>query len=297
MVISIPATSANLGPGFDSLGLALCLNNHCTIKPSRMMSIQIRGEGENNPKLYRDNAFVKIFYDFYRKCGGNKKDHFRFQFDNKIPVSRGLGSSSAVIVGAISAAHFMAEKDFTPNDILGYALKYEPHPDNITPACVGGFTVAVVSGKNVCYLKTQIPNDLRAVVVIPTRAISTTYSRQSLPKRYLQKDVVFNLSRSSLLSAAFFSQNWSLLQEASKDRMHQNQRMRALPALFEIQKIALKEGALMSTLSGSGSSFFNLCHLDDSSRIHKRLSSQFPSFRVLELEFDNHGVQKVNGLD
>ena len=297
MVISIPATRANLGAGFDSLGLALSLYTRCTIKPSRVMSIQIRGEGANNPKLYRDNVFVKIFYEHYRKCGGNKKDQFRFQFDNQIPVSRGLGSSSAVIVGAVSAAYFMTQKAFIPDDVLFHALKYEHHPDNITPACVGGFTVSAIAGKHVCFLKAPIPSDLRAVVVVPTRSISTAYSRQSLPKRYAQKDVVFNLSRASLLTAAFFSQNWNLLREASKDKMHQNMRMQQLPTLFDVQRTALKEGALMSTLSGSGSSFFNLCAYDDAPRIHKRLEAQFPSFQILCLEFDNQGVQKQNGMD
>lgn len=261
------------------------------------MSIQIKGQGADNPKLSSDNIFVKLFYEYYHRCGGNKRDIFRFQFDNRIPVSRGLGSSSAVIVGAISAAYMMTQKPFQPSEILFHALKHETHPDNITPACVGGFTVSVRAGKHVRFIKTAIPQDVCAVVVVPTRPISTMYSRQNLPKRYRQNDVIFNLSRSSLLSAAFFTQSWNLLREASKDRMHQLIRMQQLPVLFSIQKIALKEGALMSTLSGSGSSFFNLCYRDDSQRLHKKLSSQFPSFQILELDFDNEGICKVNGLD
>lgn len=289
MQISVPATSANLGPGFDTLGLALDLKNHFTIKPSTITSVQVRGEGSKNPKLRVDNIFVRIFQETFARLVGERVN-FRFQLQNAIPISRGLGSSSAVIIGAISAAFAMAEREASAGEILKLALEYESHPDNITPACVGGFTVAAVRDGEVHYLKKTLPDSIKAVVVIPHRATSTSYSRQSLPKRYSMRDAVFNLSRSSLLSAAFFSEQWETLREASRDRFHQDIRMRQFPALFEVQKTALKSGALMSTLSGSGSSFFSLCFKDDAPRLAKELTERFPRFRVLELNFDNKGV-------
>ncbi|RAX58003.1 homoserine kinase [Helicobacter monodelphidis] len=292
MTIKVPATSANLGPGFDTLGLALSLKNRSIIKPSRITSIQVRGEGSKNPKLCVDNIFVKIFYEhFYRLT--NSKEQFRFQFENEIPISRGLGSSSAVIVGAIGSAYMIAKQPFTHSEILALALKYEPHPDNITPACVGGFTTALTQKDKVRFLKTNIPDSLRAVVVVPDHAISTAYSRLSLPKKYTQKEVIFNLSRSSMLTAAFFSHRWEALREASKDKLHQNIRMRGFPILFDVQQTAFKEGALMSTLSGSGSSFFNMCYKDDVKRLSKKLSSKFPHFKIFELSFDDRGLEKI----
>ncbi|MGP1579486.1 MAG: homoserine kinase [Wolinella sp.] len=291
MVISVPATSANLGPGFDTLGLALELKNRFCIKPASISSIQIRGEGAKNPKLRIDNIFMRIFNETLLRLTGEKSSTFRFQFHNLIPISRGLGSSSAVIIGAIEAAFLIAQKEPNPQEILALAQDYESHPDNITPACVGGFTVSVNNKGAISYLKKELPSAIKAVVVIPNRSISTAYSRQSLPKRYARHDCVFNLSHSSLLVAAFFSEQWEILREASRDRFHQEVRMRHFPVLFEVQRIALKKGALMSTLSGSGSSFFNLCFREDSRALALGLEERFPQFRVLELEFDNKGVE------
>ncbi|MBC7197578.1 MAG: homoserine kinase, partial [Deferribacterales bacterium] len=142
MKIKIPATSANLGPGFDCLGLAIALYNEVSIKPASYQSISVKGEGEENVKLKNNNIFVSIFYEIYQELVG-KKDPFRFEFYNNIPFSRGLGSSSAVIVGAIASAYEMAGIKASRETILNKALIYETHPDNIAPAVYGGFTSSV----------------------------------------------------------------------------------------------------------------------------------------------------------
>ena len=288
MKIRIPATSANLGPGFDSLGLALGLYNEVIIKPSTYQSISLRGEGENNPKLKKNNIFVSIFYDIYQGLT-NEKDCFRFEFKNVIPFSRGLGSSSAVIVGAVASAYEMAGLKVDKEVILNKALLYETHPDNITPAVYGGFTVSIVEDNKVKTLKKKLPESIQAVVVIPDRPMSTAHSRTLLPKTYLMKNVVYNLSRASLLSAAFFSENWDYLHVASQDCMHEERRMKQMPELFDVRDLALKEGALMSTLSGSGSSFFNLVKTEDAPKIAMALKKMFPLFRVEQFCFDNDG--------
>ncbi|BAF69534.1 homoserine kinase [Nitratiruptor sp. SB155-2] len=289
MIISVPATSANLGPGFDTLGLALDLRNIVKIKKSRFFSISIKGEGANNVRLKGNNLFISIFNEHYRKLVG-KTDKFRFTFINKIPLSRGLGSSSAVIVSAIAAAYAMAGVAIPREKLLNLALIYEPHPDNITPAVMGGFNVAVVENNKVYSLKKEIPQSLKAVVVIPNRPISTAHSRTRLPKRFAMSDVVYNVSRSSLLTAAFFSENWEMLRVASMDKLHQDIRMRGLPELFELQKLALQKGALMSTLSGSGSTFFNLCYESKAKELAKVLKDRFAKYQVKILDFDNKGL-------
>ncbi|PAF43200.1 homoserine kinase [Helicobacter sp. 11S02596-1] len=289
MIISVPATSANLGPGFDSLGLSLDFRNVFDITPSSLTSIQLVGEGERFPKFRIDNMFVKIFKKILLDFGIPQSD-FRFFFKNKIPISRGMGSSSAVIVGAIGAAYQFAGKGLDREEILNAALLYEPHPDNITPAVYGGFNVAIVDHKKVYQLKQEIPETLKAVMVVPNRSISTKYSRQALPKRYSTAESVFNLSRASLMSMAFAQGKWELLKMASKDRFHQERRMKHFPVLFAIQKIALENGALMSTLSGSGSSFFNMCYADDAERLAEIFNKKFPNFRVFVLNFDNQGI-------
>ncbi|MCI5969354.1 homoserine kinase [Helicobacter sp.] len=291
MEFRVPATSANLGPGFDSLGLALGLYNRFSLKPSKIPSIQIRGEGAKNPKLRVDNVFVRIFNEQLKKLIGSTLP-FKFIFDNAIPISRGLGSSSAVIIGAIAAAFKVAQMPFDRQKIVNLALRYEAHPDNITPACMGGFNVCVLANRDreVRFINQPFPESVAAVIVIPNQSTSTHLSRQSLPKRYFQKDVIFNLSHASLLSSAFITGRFDLLREASQDRMHQFYRMKQIPLLFEVQRTALQNGALMSTLSGSGSSFFNLCYKDDVKHLCGTLSQKFSKLRVLSLGFDNEGV-------
>ena len=290
MIISVPATSANLGPGFDCLGLALDLRNTVDIRPSRFHSVSVRGEGENNPKLKGNNLFVGIFNDHYNKLT-EKRQSFKFTFHNQVPLSRGLGSSSAVIVSAITSAHEAAGVRVSKRRILNHALQYEPHPDNITPAVMGGFNTAVVEKGKVFSEKKHIPPYLKAVVVIPNKPISTAHSRTTLPKSYNKENAIYNLSHSSLLVAAFYSENWEILCIASKDRFHQRQRMKMLPELFAVQKLAYENGALMSTLSGSGSTFFTMCYDEDAERIYEKMELRFPDFTIKILDFDNHGLK------
>jgi homoserine kinase len=289
MFVSVPATSANLGPGFDTLGLAVDLRNEITIRPSKFLSISTHGEGSDNPKIKKNTLFLNIFNENYKRLSG-RNDNFRFEFTNRIPISRGLGSSSAVIVAALSAAYTAAGVRHNKREILNQALRYEHHPDNITPAVMGGFNVACVEGDRVYSKKRRLPDYLKAVVVVPNRTISTARSRTVLPKMYRKEETVYSLSRAAYMTALFMSESWDLLRIASKDKLHQARRMKMMPELFEVQKTALKHGALMSTLSGSGSTFFNLVYEKDAQKIHQALEQRFPQFRVFTLALDNHGV-------
>ncbi|HEB9348935.1 TPA: homoserine kinase [Campylobacter coli] len=290
MKILVPATSANLGPGFDCLGLSLALFNHTIIEKSNFFSISVNGEGSENLSLKKNNIFVSIFNEIYQRLSG-RKDHFRFIFDNTIPLSRGLGSSSAVIIGAIASAYEMAGFKADKEKILNEALKYENHPDNIAPAALGGFVVSVVENEKVFSIKKDLDENLNAVVVIPNVAMSTEQSRNALPSNLSLKDSVFNLCHSSFLTACFLEKKYDLLALASKDLLHQTRRMQNLPELFEVQKFALENKALMSTLSGSGSSFFSLAYKDDAKHLAQKMEQKFGHFKVLCLEFDNKGFK------
>ncbi len=289
MTVSVPATSANLGPGFDSLGLAVNLRNVVDFKPSRFFSIAIKGEGEGNPRLKGNNLFVGIFNDHYKRLT-TKRQNFKFTFYNEVPMSRGLGSSSAVIVSAIATAHEAAGVRVSKRRILNHALVYENHPDNITPAVMGGFNAAVVEKNKVFSQKKHMPDYLKAVVVIPNKPISTNKSRTTLPRSYSKENAVFNLSHAALTTAAFFNEDWEMLKIATQDRFHQKVRMKMLPELFAVQKTAYEEGALMSTLSGSGSTFFNMVYDEDAQKLANRLNQKFPDFVVKILDFDNDGL-------
>ncbi len=298
MNFSVPATSANLGPGFDCLGLSLNFRNYFSIREAKEQTISIQGEGQSNPHFMQDNTFVKIFMQTYKRFGENSK--FSFSFRNNIPISRGMGSSSAVIIGAIFSAFKMAGHVPSKKEVLNIALNYENHPDNITPATMGGFNASVVkknkAGKSiVASLRCSIPNNVKSVMVIPEQPMSTKKSRNVLPSNYDIKDCVFNISHSSALSLAFGMQRWDLLREFSLDRLHEHSRMSIFPILFQVKKIALHNGALMSTLSGSGSSIFNLCYEDDAKYLAKKMFAKFPKFKVLILDFDNDGVKIEKG--
>ncbi len=289
MIISVPATSANLGPGFDSLGLSVDLRNRVEFKPSRFFSIAIKGEGENNPRLKGNNLFVSIFNDHYKRLT-QRRQNFKFVFYNQIPMTRGLGSSSAAIVSAISTAHEAAGVRVSKRRILNHALVYEPHPDNIAPAVMGGFNAATVEKQKVFSQKKHLPDYLKAVVVIPNKPMSTAKSRTALPRSYSKENAVYNLSHTALTVAAFFNEDWEMLRLAAQDRFHQKARMKILPELFAVQKMAYEEGALMSTLSGSGSTFFNMAYDEDAPKLAASFQQRFPDFTVKVLDFDNDGL-------
>lgn len=290
MIISTPATSANLGPGFDTLGLSINLRNEVEIKFSDVEKIEIYGENASFLRTLPSNMFVNIFSEVFENLTG-KKPVCHYKFNNKIPISRGLGSSSALIASAITAAYELAEIPYKKDRILNYALTYEHHPDNITPAILGGFCVAKLKKNRVYFLKKYIPNIVKAVVVIPNKPISTNQSRTTLKEEYPLKDVVTNISSSSMITAAFFSEKFELLRNVVEDKIHQEGRMKSVPELFKVREIALREGALMSTLSGSGSTYFNLVYKDDAYNVYSALKSYFPEFNVKILHFDNIGVK------
>jgi len=279
-----------MGPGFDTLGLALSLRNEVEVRPSKFFSVSIKGEGKNISKMKSGNIFVVIFNEIFKSVCEEQLT-FRFEFGNNIPISRGLGSSSATIVAAIKAAYEMAGVEASKEKVLNMALKYESHPDNITPAVYGGFNVAVVENSQVYRVGKSIGNNLKAVVVIPNVFMSTNHSRTVLPRKYSKEDAVYNISRSSFLTALILQEKYDMLRIASKDKFHQEYRMKNLPQLFEVQRLALENGALMSTLSGSGSSFFNMVHADDALSVQKVLADRFSEFRVEIFDFDNEGLQ------
>ena len=290
MKILVPATSANLGPGFDCLGLSLGLFNEIEIYKSNVSSLSVSGEGSDNIHLKKNNIFIQIFNEIYQKLSG-QKNHFRFIFKNNIPLSRGLGSSSATIVGAIVGAYAMSGFKIEKEKILNEALNYETHPDNIAPAILGGFVCSIVEENKVYSIKKDIDENLRAIIVIPDAIMNTEQSREALPTNLSLSDCVFNLSHSSFLTACFLEKKYELLALASKDKLHQMRRMKNLPELFEVQKFALENKALMSTLSGSGSSFFSLVYKENVNFFIQKMTQKFSNFRIECLEFDNKGFE------
>jgi homoserine kinase len=287
--VKTPATSANLGSGFDCLGISLDFFNYTKTLISTQTIVKMNGIPKGTPKYIKNNIFIRIVKDIiFEKTG--KDVEIECDFVNNIPFSRGLGSSSATIVGAVYSSFFLL--DITPNkdEVLNIALRYENHPDNIAPATMGGFVVGSVCNNKVVYIKKNIPLDIKAVVLIPNVKMSTRTSRNVLPFKYSKKDCIFNISRSSLLSSAFMSENWDKLRVGSQDRIHQYYRMKNMPELFTHIKDASEHGSLMSTLSGSGSSTFSIFYKDDAIKYSTLLQKKYPNYKVLCCNFNNSGV-------
>ena len=250
--VRVPATTANLGPGFDTLGLALALYNSISMRISDdELKILVEGEGAEFVPLNQRNivyrSALKVFEYLQVPVPG-----LTIHLNNDIPIARGLGSSAAAIIGGIVAASHLAGQTLTAQQVLYLANQVEGHPDNITPALLGGLTISCLEGDQVVFIKTEMPADLKAVVAIPDFQLSTAEARKVLPKAVSLQDAVYNVSRSSLLVAALMSGKLDVLPTAMSDRLHQPYRARLIPGLEDVFKAGLEAGALGVVISGSG---------------------------------------------
>ncbi|TGE32138.1 homoserine kinase [Desulfosporosinus sp. Sb-LF] len=255
--VKIPATSANLGPGFDCLGLALQLYNSITIETDRPFQISLTGSYCNGIPANENNLIWKTMCHFWELI------HFptpsvALTFENHIPPARGLGSSSAAIVGGLVAANTLAGSPYSKYELLQVANSIEGHPDNVTPALYGGVTLSVpIEGGILPRVLGLLPN-LKAVVIIPDTVLNTEKARGILPPQVPRSDAVFNISHVGLLIEAFIREDYALLKEGMRDALHQNQRAALIPGLLETLEAALQAGAYGSALSGSGPTLLSL---------------------------------------
>lgn len=261
-VVRVPATSANLGPGFDCLGLALDLYNYVTLdvvaRPVEP-TVTIRGEGRQRLPRNARNLALRAAQRVLRAAS---KGRFiaSITLDNAIPVGGGLGSSAAAIAGAMVAVNAILATPFQPHELLCMALEFEPHPDNLAPALFGGLTVAVLApdGRPLV-MPLAPPAALQAVVLTPDQAISTHQSRAALPSAVPHADAAYNVGRATLLVASLVAGRYELLGAAMDDRLHQPYRSASYPAMPEIIAAARQAGADGAALSGSGPSILALC--------------------------------------
>lgn len=270
-VVSVPATCANLGPGFDCLALALRLRNSFDVTLELDRANQLRGgarvEALGRPEDVRqlspgsDNLFVRAFRALCDHVGA-RMPPLAVRIDVQLPPSRGLGSSATAVVGGMLAANALLGDPLQREDLLNMAVSCEPghHADNVAAALFGGLVVAGAhdSEGRLLSLSLPVPPELRAVLFVPDMPISTTRSRSLLPARYSRGDATFNLSRVALLLAALQVGRLDLLATAMDDRFHQPYREQLFPALRPLIAAAREAGALGACLSGGGSSVLAL---------------------------------------
>jgi len=252
--IKVPASMSNLGAGFDTFGLAVNLYNIFDIKSSKDFSVkfvdlEIKDE---------ENLFLKVFYrciELFKK----EKLPLEITIKTEIPFSRGLGSSSSAIIGAIKAFDAIYDKKLEHDDIFKIAYEFEPHPDNLVPALMGGFNVCLKDEEQTFFNTIDFPKELKIIAIIPHINILTEQARKILPKSIDIKDAIYNIQRSNLLVSSLINKRFELLKEAVQDKLHQPYRKSLIPFYENIELLAYENGAKAVFISGSGSTVGVFC--------------------------------------
>ena len=256
--VRVPATSANLGPGFDCMGLALTLYNTVTVEPAKQFNIELSGKYTAGIATDEQNLVWKTMCHLWQ-AAGFPIPTVSLYLENNIPPARGLGSSSAAIAAGLVAANVLAGNPFTDQQILDLGNELEGHPDNITPALFGGVDLALPTKQGVMTRILASSPPLKAVVVIPDILVKTADARNVLPPEIPRRDAVFNIAHAGLIVEAFLTQDYALLREGMQDKLHQNQRAGLIPGMHDVIRAAMAAGAFGAALSGSGPTIIALC--------------------------------------
>lgn len=278
ITVEVPATSANLGAGFDCLGLALDLVNtiELEVHSRRPGEVDLAVEGEGAGELVGDrgNRFVRgLETALFRAFGeAPNRTGWRLAMKNNVPLERGLGSSAAAVVAGLVAGNVLAGEPLTATDLLGVAADIEGHPDNVAAALLGGFVVSAAIEGDVEAIRFDVPRDLRTVLFIPDQRFQTDEMRAVLPARVPLADAVSNLGRVALGVAGLATGRHELLRALTVDRLHERYRARAYPQLPILVAAAREAGAIGACLSGAGSS---VIAFTDSMAVIARIEAAF----------------------
>lgn len=258
--ILVPATSANVGAGFDALGLALSLHNTVTMEEWDKLDI-MASDGSLVP-TGTSNLIYRSAKAVYEQLGKPIKG-LRIRQENPIPMARGLGSSSACIVAGILGANALLGNPLTKWQMLTLATSIEGHPDNVAPAMLGGFVSSVFDEGQVFTARKEINEELAFAAFIPNFKLLTEKARAALPKTVDRRDAVYNLSRAALATAAFCDGDYELLRVATKDALHQQYRLPLIPGGERVFEIAWDLGAYAVYISGAGPTIMAVVHRDN----------------------------------
>ena len=252
VTVHVPATTANLGPGYDCLGLALGLHNEVRLARADEPGVDIEGEGAE--ALPKDRTHLVLgAAQAAADAAGETLPVLALRQLNRIPLARGMGSSSAAIVGGIVGANALLDLGLTEREMLDVATEVEGHPDNVAPALLGGLTVCcTLDGGEVLVERLDVAPGLSCVVAIPDFEVATHDARKALPENIAHANAVFNLCRVGLIVAALSSGDFGVLGEAMRDRLHQPYRAHLVPGMDDAIAAALDAGAHGAALSGSG---------------------------------------------
>ncbi|ABY93572.1 homoserine kinase [Thermoanaerobacter sp. X514] len=293
--VKVPASSANLGPGFDSIGVALNLYTEISMGfIEEGLLIEVSGEDYKEIETTENNLVYKAAKKVFEKTE-TQYEGLKIEIRNGIPVGAGLGSSAAAIIGGMLAANELAGGILTHKEILDLAASMEGHADNVAPALNGGLNVTVFDGNTTYYVKKELEEELKFIAFTPKKLLKTEIARNILPQKIDFKDAVFNTGRSSLLTAALFSGRYDLLKIASQDMLHQKYRSKLIPEMYACFEKALEAGAYSVFLSGAGPTIMAICPEEKVKRVVYEVSKVYIDrgidYRVYKLHCENNGAQ------
>ena len=273
-LVRVPASSANLGPGFDVLAAALSLHLELEVQETGTFAVETELEVPKD----RDNLVVRAFERLH------PADGFEFRIASDIPLSGGLGSSAAAIVAGLLAADHLFELDA---DVLSLAVELEGHPDNVAAALRGGFVVC--DGAHVH--RFEPPMGLEAVLVIPNETLATTQARSALPPQVPLADAVFNVAHVATLMLGLAGGDWELIGEGLRDRLHQPFRAELYPRSAALLERASALGAIGATISGAGPSVLVWCFYEQTGRVVEALEQEVGGWAaVRRTPFESRGA-------
>ena len=306
--VKVPASTANIGPGFDSLGLALPVYNIITVEETIMpgTGIEINIIDETNEQdiisipTDENNIVYKAIELLYNSIGQTPSE-LKITIRTNIPIARGLGSSAAIIVGGLVAANELLGRPADEAALLSIATEIEDHPDNITPALVGGFVVASLEEDgSVVYSKMNWPKDWNITVCVPDYELSTSIARSVLPKEVPMKDAIFNLKHTAMLVQAVNTHDEKLMKIALDDKLHQPYREKLVPGLTEIKEALKHEENVMGVvISGAGPSILVISYGNNLNKIRETVSNVWNDMnvksKILTLQVEDNGAQVIEG--
>ena len=258
-IARIPASTTNLGPGFDVLGLALQLYSTVELEETESgKEVFVSGIDADKIPSAPENISLQAAELIFKRSGNELKG-LRLVLTNGIPAIRGLGGSGTAILGGLLTANLLCGEPFSRSELLNFACEIDGHPDNVAASLLGSLVVSAVDADVVHTVKLDCNANLHVVVAIPDFPLSTKEARQVLPKSVEFNDAVFNVSRSSLLVAAIAAGNFRMLSKAMDDRLHQPYRIPLIPGFDEIAEAATQAGALSVALSGAGPTIAAYC--------------------------------------
>lgn len=253
--VKVPATTANCGPGFDSIGIACTFYNELEVTQldTNTIELDVTGEGQGTIPATRDNIVIRAMDKVFARVGYECKG-VRLKMHNRIPLARGLGSSAAAIVGGLFAANELSGSNLTRHDLFEMATEMEGHPDNVAPAIFGGITVSMLECTKPSYIRFMPPKPLYLIVAIPQFRLATKKARSVLPTQVPHEDAVFNLSRTAMLITALAHGKYNFLPQALEDKLHQPYRQPLIKGMADVVILAKEAGAYGCVISGAGPS-------------------------------------------